>query len=79
MMGADAVAMGRNFLIAANTKGAKGIENFVEATTEEIKMLSATQRVHNVVDLKGRTNNLYSVSEDAAKMFGITNEVKKLI
>jgi len=79
MLGADSVAMGRAFLIAANINKAKGIVNFVEAIKEELGMLCATQRVNKVQLLKGRKNNLLALTKEAGKMFGIEHEVKKLL
>jgi len=79
MLGADSVAMARNFLIAANVNKSKGIVNFVEATKEELQMLSATQRVNKVQLLKERKNNLLALTQEAGKMFGIEHEVKKLL
>lgn len=84
MLGANGIAMGRAFLIAANyenypgisdeekQKPWKGVVNFVKALKEELQMVCATQRVKHVSELIGRKQNLYPLSMEAAKMFGLS-------
>jgi len=79
MLGADAIAMGRTFLIAANVKKAKGIENYVKSVKEELQMLCATQRLDKVKELKDRRENLFAISKEAADLFGLKTNVKKLL
>ncbi len=88
MLGANAVAMGRPFLIAANYenypgiseeekyKDWKGVVNFVSALKEELQMVCATQRVKHIKELIGRKENLYPLSIEAAKMFGLSFEIE---
>ena len=89
MLGANAVAMGRPFLIAANfrkfaelseeKKNASewsGVVNFTSALKEELQMVCATQRVKDVNQLIGRKQNLYPLSIEAAKMFGLSFEIE---
>ena len=73
MLGAKGVAMGRSMLIAASTDktGGTGIVNYMKAIKEELQMLCATQRVDSVEKLIGKKNNLYPLSNAAARMFGI--------
>lgn len=89
MLGANGVAMGRPFLIAANyenypglseeekqRKPWEGVVNFVKALKEELQMVCATQRVKHVSALIGRKQNLYPLSTEAAKMFGLSFEIE---
>ncbi len=89
MFGANGVAMGRPFVIAANYKNYPGLSeeekkkpewtgvvNFVKALKEEMQMVCATQRVDHVKYLIGRRNNLYPLSWEAAKMFGLDFEIE---
>lgn len=87
MLGASGVAMGRTFLIASNISKYPdklkeklvpdvGIVNFVEALKEELQMVCASQRVDSVEKLIGKRENLYPLSEEAAKMFGLEGELK---
>lgn len=79
MLGADAIAMGRTFLIAANVNKAKGVVNYIESVKEELQMLCATQRVSKVELLKDRRENLFALSKEAADLFGLETDVKKLL
>lgn len=87
MLGANGVAMGRPFLIAANISNYPdmkdkeipsytGVVNFVEALKEELQMICATQRIDSVEKLMGKKENLYPLSEEAAKMFGLKVELR---
>ncbi len=79
MLGADGVAMGRAMIIAATVNGSKGIVNFVNALKEELQMIATIQKVEKVSELKNRTKNLLALTEEAAKMFGIESDSKKII
>jgi len=76
MLGAKGVAMGRAMLIAANNpdKTGQGIKNFVEATSEELKMVCATQRVNHPDKLIGRRKNLLALNAEAAELFGLPTD-----
>jgi len=85
MLGASGVALGRPMLIAANAKNypdgkelgpGEGIANFVSAVSEELKMICASQRVRKVSDLKSRRENLYPLTEEAARLFGLRPEIR---
>jgi len=71
MLGADAVSMGRPFLIAANTAQEKGVQRFTEALKEELQMVSACLRKNKLIYINGMKENLYPLSKDAADMFGL--------
>ncbi|MEM4222246.1 MAG: glutamate synthase-related protein [archaeon] len=73
MLGADGVAMGRPFLIAAKVGD---INKFKEALKEEIQMICATLRVKNVSKIKGKRENLFALSEEAKQLFGLKNEMR---
>ena len=77
MLGADGVAMGRPFLIAA--KQEKGIENFCKALSEELRMTAVTQKVDSVSKIVGKKKALFALSREARDMFGITNEPKDVL
>ncbi len=89
MLGANGVSMGRPFVIAANYRNYPGLTeeqkkkpewtgvvNFVKAIKEEMQMVCATQRVDHVKYLIGRRQNLYPLSYEAAKMFGLSFELE---
>jgi len=76
MLGARGVSMGRPFLIAANVGKAEGVVNYIEAIKEELQMLCATQKINSVENLIGRRQNLYPLSEEAAKLFGLDRKIK---
>lgn len=78
MLGANGVAMGRSFLIAAVEKE-KGIVNYVKALEEELQIACAIQRVNSVDDLSGRRKNLYALSEEAEKVFGISRKNEDIL
>ena len=78
MLGADAVAMGRAFMIAGAEKE-KGIVNFVKALQEEIQIVCAVQKAHSVKELKGRRKNLYALSEEAERLFGISRKPEEVL
>lgn len=75
MLGANGVAMGRAFLIAAQVDQENGIPNFVKALQEELQMICATQKVWNVEELRNKKKNLFALTREAAEMFGIENEI----
>jgi len=77
MLGADGVAMGRPFLIAVRQKN--GIENFCSAIGEELRMVSATQKVDSVSKIIGKRKALFALSREAKQMFGITTEPKDVL
>ena len=77
MLGADGVAMGRPFLIAA--KQENGIENFCKALSEELRMTAVTQKVDTVSKIVGKKKALFALSREARDMFGITNEPKDVL
>jgi len=78
MLGANGISMGRAFLIAAVEKE-KGVVNFVKAIEEELQMACAIQRVNTVEGLVGRRKNLYALSEEAEKMFGISRRTEEIL
>jgi len=78
MLGANGVAMGRAFLIAAVEKE-KGVANFVKAIGEELAIACAIQRVNTVEGLIGRRKNLYALSDEAEKVFGITRKTEDIL
>lgn len=77
MLGADGVAMGRPFLIAA--KQPNGIENFCKAINEELRMVAVTQKVNDVTKIVGKRKALFALSKEAKNMFGITTEPKDVL
>jgi hypothetical protein len=77
MLGAEGVAMGRPFLIAS--KQEKGIENFCEAISEELRMVSVTQKVDSASKFIGKRRALFALSKEAKEMFGITVEPKDVL
>jgi len=77
MLGADGVAMGRPFLIAA--KQEKGIENFCRAINEELRMVAVTQKVDSASKIVGKRKALFALSKEAKNMFGITTEPKDVL
>jgi len=79
MLGSNGVAMGRAFLIAATSEKDKGVVNFVKAIEEELSMVCAIQRVNTVDSLTGRRKNLYALSEEAEKMFGISRKNEDIL
>ena len=79
MLGASGVAMGRAFLIAANVAKVEGIVNFVKAVKEEMQMLAAVERVRKVSELRHRRGNLLALTREASIMFGISDEVRRII
>lgn len=79
MLGSNGVAMGRAFLIAASSEKEKGVLNFVKAVQEELSMVCAIQRVSSVEGLIGRRKNLYALSEEAEKVFGIPRKNEEIL
>lgn len=92
MLGAKGIAMGRPFLIAANVskhaetmqkklkfENSDGIVNFVKGIQEEVRMACAVQRVNDIRKLVGRKNNLFALSEEGAKMFGLTTDPQRVL
>lgn len=77
MLGADGVAMGRPFLIAARQEN--GIENFCEALGEELRMVAVTQKADKVSKIVGKRKSLFALSKEAKNMFGITTEPKDVL
>ena len=71
MLGADAVSMGRPFLIAANVAQEKGVQRFTAAMQEELQMICACLRKNKLVYINGMKDNLYPLSRNAADMFGL--------
>jgi glutamate synthase domain-containing protein 2 len=79
MLGADGVAMGRPFLIAANVNNSKGIKNLTSAISEEIKMLCATQKVTTSNELHKKRKNLLALSSEASVMFSLPSNPEKVL
>jgi isopentenyl diphosphate isomerase/L-lactate dehydrogenase-like FMN-dependent dehydrogenase len=79
MLGANGVAMGRAFLIAATSEKDKGVVNFVKVIEEELSMVCAIQRVSTVEGLISRRKNLYALSEEAEKVFGISRKNEDIL
>lgn len=77
MLGADGVAMGRPFLIAAKQKN--GIENFCRALGEELRMVAVTQKLDSANKIVGKRKSLFALSKEAKNMFGITVEPKDVL
>jgi len=78
MLGADGVSMGRAFLIATCEKE-EGVVNFTKAIQEELQMVCAIQRVKSVEELIGRRKNLYALSEEAERLYGITRKPEEVL
>jgi hypothetical protein len=79
MLGANGVSMGRAFLIAAGSQKDRGIVNFAKALEEELKMACAIQRVPTVEGLVGRRKNLFALSEEAERVFGISRKMDEIL
>ncbi len=92
MLGADGVAMGRPFLICSNValhpdtirekmriSGSQAIANFVTAIKEELQLTAATQRIRDINDFSKKRSNLFALSAEAAKMFGVNDDPAKII
>lgn len=77
MLGANGAGMARALMIAARQPD--GIENFCNALSEELQMISVTQKADSVSKLVGKRKALLALSSDAEKMFGITNEPKDVL
>jgi len=77
MLGADGAGMARALMIAARQPN--GIENFSKAISEELQMISVTQKVDSVSKLVGRRKSLFSLSGEAKHMFGIPNDLKDVL
>ncbi|MEM2174596.1 MAG: glutamate synthase-related protein [Candidatus Micrarchaeia archaeon] len=73
MLGADGVAMGRAFLIAAGQPN--GVVNFTNAIKEELQMVCAVLRKKSVREIRGLRKNLFALSKEAKELFGLTNEI----
>lgn len=71
LLGADGVAIGRAMLIAANTGKAQGVANYVSALKEELQMACAALRKKRLTEIKGLRQNLYPLSAEAERMFGL--------
>jgi ferredoxin-thioredoxin reductase catalytic subunit len=71
MLGADAVSIGRPYLIAANVAQEKGVVNFTDAAKEELQMICACLRKKKLIYIQGMKDNLYPLSRNAADMFGL--------
>jgi len=71
MLGADGVAMGRSMLIAANVGKAEGVTKYLSALKEELRMVCAVLRKKKLTEMKGMRKNLYPLSSEAGRMFGI--------
>ena len=71
MLGADAISMGRPFLISANVAQENGVVNFTSAIREELQMISACLRKEKLIYINGMKDNLYPLSRNAADMFGL--------
>ena len=79
MLGSKGSAMGRAFLIAANTDKEHGVENFVEAIKEELQMAAATMHLTSVDELIGRKQNLIALNQEASTMFGVPQNPKAVL
>jgi len=75
MLGADGVAIGRAFLIAAQTNKENGVVNFVSAIKEELQMVCAVLRKKKLIEIKGLRKNLFAISQDAKEIFGLRNSL----
>jgi len=79
LLGSSGSAMGRPFLIAANTDKEKGVENFVKALIEELQMITATMHLKSVEELIGRKQNLIALNKEAKEMFGVPQNPKAVL
>ncbi len=75
-LGADGVAMGRAFIIAAEAgdkafegDGAKGVENFVHADLTDVQQLTSSLGKYNTSELC--PDDVQALARDVAGMFGI--------
>jgi glutamate synthase domain-containing protein 2 len=75
MLGADGVAMGRAFLIAAQTNKEDGVVNFTAALREELQMVCAVLRKKKLTEIKGLRENLFAISQDAKEIFGLKSSI----
>jgi isopentenyl diphosphate isomerase/L-lactate dehydrogenase-like FMN-dependent dehydrogenase len=75
MLGADGVAMGRAFLIAAQVNKEEGVVNFASALKEELQMVCAVLRKKKLTEIKGLRENLFAISQDAKEIFGLKNSI----
>ncbi len=69
-LGADAVAMGRPFIIAVQAKGAEGVINFVEAIKTEVQMLTSALDKYSLKDLSHE--DLGALDKDIAEALGLS-------
>lgn len=74
MLGANGVAMGRAFLIAAQ-QGSEAIKNFANALKEEIQMICATQRVDDVKKIIGKKQNLFPLTKEIKEILKLDQEL----
>ncbi len=77
MLGANGVGMARALMIAARQP--KGIENYCRAISEELQMISATQKACSVSELVGKRKSLFALSTEAKHMFGIPADLKDVL
>lgn len=68
-LGADAVSMGRPFIVAVQTAGADGIVNFVEALKVEVQMLTSALDKYSIKDLS--KEDVGALDPEIARSFGI--------
>jgi len=53
--------------------------NYVKSLKEDLQMVCATQRVRSVKDLKGRRERLYPLTKEAAEVFGLSQDPRKVL
>ncbi len=68
-LGADAVAMGRPFIIAVQTAGVEGVVRFVEALKVEVQMLVSALDKYSISELS--SEDIGALDRDIAESFGI--------
>lgn len=77
MLGANGVGMARALMIAARQPN--GIENFCRAISEELQMISVTQKADSVSKIVGKRKSLFALSTEAKRMFGIPADLKDVL
>jgi len=68
-LGADAVSMGRPFIVAVQAAGAEGVERFVEALKVEVQMLTSALDKYSVSELS--PEDVAALDREIAESFGI--------
>lgn len=68
-LGADAVSMGRPFIVAVQAAGEEGVVNFVEALRVEVQMLTSALDHYSVAELG--PGDVWALDRELAEAFGV--------